>query len=272
MSLATRHSESLPECVDLVVGADGAGSRVRQEIPESDRVTARYAGYTCWRGVVDLESAAVSSERTAWELWGAGKRFGVVPIGGGRVYFYACVNAPEKSARFANLEPSQVADLFSDLGGPVPEVLSALEPDHQLHHDDLADVWLPKWSHGAMVVIGDAAHASTPNLGQGAAQAIEDAALLAQLAATTPTIEPDRGESPIADRLSTFETLRRPRVDTLQTRARRIGAAGQLRFAPMRWVRDLAMRLTPDSVLARQVTEVVDGGVRWNHVLNDSAS
>ena len=264
VELRSQDGGTTTQSVDLIVGADGAGSMVRDDIPESADVSPRYSGYTCWRGVVDSQGSSASdllselaNGRTAWELWGNGKRFGIVPIGAGRVYFYACVNAPEKSLDYVDLEPAEFRRLFGDMGDPVPHVLDALAADHHLHHDDLSEIRLPRWSHRAAVLIGDAAHASTPNLGQGAAQAIEDAALLTQL------ISSGANHDPLATRVREFENQRRQRVDSLQTRAWRLGSVGQWRWAPARTLRNLAMKLTPDSVISRQVTDIVDGGVRW---------
>ncbi|MFC6659147.1 FAD-dependent monooxygenase [Deinococcus multiflagellatus] len=107
---------------------------------------------------------------------------------------------------------------------------------------DIHEVHLRRWGQGCVTLLGDAAHAMTPNLGQGAAMALEDAWVLGQHLAATADV-------PAA--LARSEALRRPRVEAVQRQSRRVGQAGQLEDGALRALRDLAMRLTPAAAAQR---------------------
>lgn len=235
---------------DLVVGADGVGSTLRQQVGSS---SFRYAGYTCWRGVVDLPGDPVATTPSSWEIWGGARRFGVIPLRGERVYFYACINARESDERYTGLDGAGFAELFDGIGGPVPTILDAVRQGATIHHDDLGEIHSERWHRGPLVLLGDAAHAMTPNLGQGAAMAIEDAAVLSEELAqkdATPTLAAER-----------FEARRRPRVERLQSQAFRLGRVAQWERSPASWLRDRLVSLTPDRVGARQMQTLVDATI-----------
>ena len=156
---------------DLIVGADGMRSVVRASI-WPDAPSPRYAGgYTAWRMVTPPVPVDGSSES-----WGAGERFGYAPLPDGRIYCFAVANAPEGA-------PGEgIAGLrnrFSGWHSPIPALLDAAGQNAMLH-DDLYELPpLRTYTTGQVVLVGDAAHAMTPNLGQGACQALEDAVVLA---------------------------------------------------------------------------------------------
>ena len=156
---------------DLIVGADGIHSVARTSIWPDDPAP-RYAGYTAWRIVTPPVPVDGSSES-----WGSGERFGYAPLPDGRIYCYATANAPEGAAA------DGLAGLRSRFGGwhaPIPALLDAADHDAVLH-DDLYELPpLKIYTTGKIVLVGDAAHAMTPNLGQGAGQALEDAVVLAK--------------------------------------------------------------------------------------------
>src|SRR5262249_11010898 len=136
------------------------------------------------------------------ESWGVGERFGLVDIGS-RTYWYATANTPE-----GNLdEPgTRKADLIRRFAGWHPPIQAVLEgtPDSAILRNDVYFLDpIPRWSSGRIVLLGDAAHASTPGVGQGAAQAIEDAVVLAD---ELERHEPD-------DALARYEWIRRPRAE-----------------------------------------------------------
>ncbi|MEM1249344.1 MAG: FAD-dependent monooxygenase [Acidobacteriota bacterium] len=242
---ALRLSDGTTVEADLVVGADGVDSQVRERV--TDATPFRYAGYTCWRGVVDVPLHGA----TAWELWGGARRFGLIPLVDDRTYFYACINAPAGDPRYQDLDNEAFADLFEGLGGPVPEVLSGVRRDCFLHHGDLGELRLDRWHRDRFVLLGDAAHAMTPNLGQGAAMAIEDAAVLSE----------ELSKSKPREAVARFEERRRPRVEVLQTQAFRMGSMAhwESRFAG--WLRNRLVALTPRRVASRQMQSMVDAAI-----------
>ncbi|MET9215873.1 MULTISPECIES: FAD-dependent oxidoreductase [unclassified Nocardia] len=220
---------------DLVVGADGLHSVVRRAV--CGEVRARYAGYTAWRAVVELPEKLTEFGET----WGRGARFGMAPLADGRVYCFAVYNAPEHApGTFA-----EVRDRFAGWHHPIPALLAAADPNTVLHNDIYDIPALPSFTAGRIALLGDAAHAMTPNLGQGGCQALEDAVVLARLAA-----EPDG--------LARYDRERRPRTRMIATRSARIGTIGQLSAAPLVAVRDNVLRLVPASVSLRAMGEVLD--------------
>ncbi|WP_166388627.1 FAD-dependent monooxygenase [Catellatospora methionotrophica] len=158
---------------DVVVAADGIGSRIRTAL-FGDRHGLRYAGATVWRGTADLDVA------TGGETWGVGARFGITPQGPGRTNWYAVLTAPE-GYRPALDDADELRRVFGGWHDPIPAVLDRYATSqvirHDLHHVAPA---LPSYTVGNVALLGDAAHAMTPDLGQGACQAIIDGVTLAR--------------------------------------------------------------------------------------------
>jgi len=215
---------------DLVVGADGIHSVVRRSLwPEAP--APRYAGYTSWRMVT-----RPTSIREGLEVWGRGERFGYVPLPDGRVYCFALVNAPEGSA------DEGLTGLRRRFGGwpePIPELLDAVSDNAVLHHDLYELPPLASYLSGRVALLGDAAHAMTPNLGQGACQAIEDAVVLS------------------TRDLAAYDRTRRARTQSITRRSRRIGMVAQWSSPAAVALRNTALRLTPASALVRSFAPVL---------------
>jgi len=224
---------------DLVVGADGVHSVTRTSV-WPDGPGPRYAGYTAWRLVTPPVPVTEASES-----WGRGERFGYAPLPDGRVYCYATANAPEGAA------DGGLAELRRRFGGwhhPIPALLDAAGPGAVLRHDLYELPPLKAYSCGAVVLAGDAAHAMTPNLGQGACQALEDAVVLGSVMASGAGLD-------------AYDRQRRPRTQMITRRSRRIGAAAQWASPAAVYLRDTALRLLPPSSLARSLAPVLDWAV-----------
>ncbi len=218
---------------DVVVGADGLNSKLRSDyFPNPPKKV--YAGYTCWRFICDNPSG----QSHMMEMWGKGKRMGVVPLTQNRVYVFLVANAPEGAD-----SPKDLAAFFQEFGGPAKEILAQIQKSDVLHHD-LADLEFPMWSQGRLCLLGDAAHGMTPNMGQGAAQSIESAWTLAQMLMV---------ESDFEQAFQRYQKIRSSRVQQVMTRSRRLGAISQWENGLARWLRDWGMRLTPQSA--------IDGGM-----------
>ena len=230
---------------DLVVGADGVNSPTRQQIagPQS----LRYSGYTCWRGLASLDAG-----RTAVEIWGSAPsggavRAGIAPVGADTAYYYLVADA-----RAGDPGPDSLPalrDRFGRLGEPVTDLLAGLSELPPLHHD-LYEVARVHWGRGRILLVGDAAHAMTPNLGQGAGMAIEDALGLA--------LALDEGPDGALER---YEAERARRVNGIRLASRRVGQLGHLPTRGLRRVAQRAMAAVGPRVEAAQYRSLVAPGV-----------
>ncbi|HWG27038.1 FAD-dependent monooxygenase [Actinospica sp.] len=229
---------------DLVVVADGVDSALRKAL-FPDHGGPRFSGFTAWRMLVPAPSAPC----VTGETWGHGRVFGVTPLVDGRIYAYAADRAATKTADSAHDigERAELLERFGDWHAPIPELIASADPAAILHHDvyEIAEP-LPAYHLGRVAILGDAAHAMTPHLGQGACQAFEDAVTLAAVVSGKP------GQS-VPTALSRYTELRRPRGADLVRRSHRIGSFTQAASRPGVALRDLAVRaayrLLPDAVL-----------------------
>ena len=221
---------------DLLVGADGAYSVVRHSIADTP---PRYAGYTAWRGVSPM---SVESGRLT-ESWGVGERFGLVDIGRG-TYWFATKNAREGEEDELGGRKAEIQRRFSAWHEPIPAVIAATSEETILRNDVSYLGPIPRWGKGRVVLLGDAAHAMTPGVGQGAAQAIEDAIVLgAELA---------RADD-IASALGAYESIRRPRVEAVVEMSRKADKVAQLASPIGCRLRNAAVRRMPKRAQRRQL-------------------
>ncbi|WP_424856855.1 FAD-dependent monooxygenase [Streptomyces sp. SAI-170] len=158
---------------DLVVAADGIRSAVRGTLfPEHPGTV--YSGFTTWRVMIPVPGAEFASH----ESWGRGRIWGSHPLKDGRVYAYAAALAP--AGERAPDERAELLRRYGDWHDPIPAILAAARPEDVLRHDvhHIARP-LPAYHRGRVALLGDAAHAMPPTLGQGGNQAMEDAVVLA---------------------------------------------------------------------------------------------
>jgi len=215
---------------DWVVGADGLRSRTRGQVfGETEPV---YSGYTCWRFVVDCPAGL---DRTQ-EMWGRGLRFGLVPLAEDRVYCYTCANMPADTEDPEEGRVERFRARFKGFGGFAPAALEQITKPEQLIHNDLADLPKHPWFNSRVLLIGDAGHATTPNMGQGAGMAIEDAGVLCEMLS---------GGDSWADVIPAFAARREPRVRFIVDQSRRIGRVGQIENAMLASLRNWLMWATP---------------------------
>ena len=223
---------------DLVVGADGLHSLVRSRLFPG-QPGPRYSGYASWRGVT---AGPVPLLGGGGETWGRGQRFGLVPMADGRVYWYATGNEAEGRA-FAD-DHAEVRRRFAGWHPPIADVIAMTPAGAVLHHE----IWwlppLPRFTAGRVALLGDAAHAMTPDLGQGACQALEDAVVLAARVGHADDV---------TAALASYDAQRRPRAQAVARAARRIGRVGQAHGRMAVGLRTAAMRAAPAGGSLRMV-------------------
>jgi len=257
---------------DLIVGADGIRSVTRTSLFPG-AAAPRYAGYTAWRMITPPVPVGDSGES-----WGSGERFGYAPLPDGRIYCFATANAAATgtaratatgtgtarataTAASAAARDAVVGEADRELDGlrrrfggwhdPIPALLRAASPDAVLH-DDLYELPpLRTYTAGHVVLIGDAAHAMTPNLGQGACQALEDAVVLGQ-------VMDGRAGADIRAGLGAYDRVRRPRTQMIALRSHRIGRAAQWASPVAVGLRNTALRALPRSSFVRSLAPVLD--------------
>ncbi|MFP5504267.1 MAG: FAD-dependent monooxygenase [Candidatus Sericytochromatia bacterium] len=228
-----------------LVGADGLRSVVRERLRGAE--TLRYAGYTAWRGVCPLPAGGLPARGV--EVWGPGMRFGYTPMGSGEVYWFATANAPAGGAD-GERPREELLSRFEGWAEPVATLIASTPEAALLRTDILDRKPVDSWSRGRVTLLGDAAHPMTPNLGQGACQAIEDAVVLAECLAESP--------DPVAA-FRRYEARRQARTRWFVERSWAIGAVGQWEQSVWRALRDAGMRLTPSGAVVGQLRAMVAG-------------
>jgi 2-polyprenyl-6-methoxyphenol hydroxylase-like FAD-dependent oxidoreductase len=227
---------------DFLVGADGLHSAVRAQLLGHDK--PRYAGYTCWRGITLYDDPALSGG-ISFVSWGRGREFGALSVGRGRVYWFGTTNAPEGSPDAPIGRKREALETFRGWHEPIEAVIKASAPDAILRNDVYDRKPAKRWGEGRVTLLGDAAHPSTPNLGQGACQAIEDAVVLARCLAREPGVVPA---------LRKYEGERRARTAYISRMSWRLGQMQRWQNPLACGLRNAWVRLLP-AWLQRRLTE-----------------
>jgi FAD-dependent urate hydroxylase len=215
-------SEGTAGTYDVVVGADGVHSTVRSLAFGGPG--AHSVGQMSWRFVV-----GGAPEISDWTVMlGHGRAFLTVALGGGDVYCYADVDTSARTGR----DGEEWRASFADFAEPAPHLL---ERATDVHMAPIEEVAPPVWTANRVVLVGDAAHASSPNMAQGAAMAVEDALVLAETLSHDEEVEAS---------LAAYERRRSHRVAWVQEQTRR---RDRTRALPT-LVRNLALRLAGERI------------------------
>lgn len=217
---------------DLLLGADGIYSAVRNKIFPNNSL--RFSGYEAWRGISTYTDQYTKSG-LAFEAWGNGMRFGFIPMSDSLVYWFATRNTSENLSE-GQISKEQLIHTFREFVEPVPTVIKVTK-EKDITRNVIYDLKpLQNWSKGKVLLIGDAAHPTTPNLGQGACMALEDAVILAQ------TLE--KGNS-ISHTVKTFEDMRMDRAKFIVNSSWVLGKIAQIENKLFCDVRNRLVKIGP---------------------------
>ena len=231
---------------DLLIGADGVHSMVRGQI--HPQMPLRYSGQTCWRGVADIDLPH-EFRNTLMELWGTGERMGFIEIGANRVYWFAVALEPRGGRDRPGSVKEKLLRMFGDFAAPCRALIESTSEKLIIRSDLIDFKPLSAWYLGRACLIGDAAHATTPNLGQGGCQAVEDALALAICLKKYPDLQ---------TAFLRFVRARSGKTRFVGTNSWRLGKAAHYRNRIARGLRDFVLKNLPISIERRQFHKIVD--------------
>ncbi len=228
---------------DFVIGADGIRSRVRSQVlGVHDPI---YRGYAIWRGMARLKGTVSKGSNS--ETWGRGKRFGILNMGGDRFTWYATANTDRNRAEANEGRQQELLRMFAGWHEPVERLIAETEEGAILKNGAYDLPPLKRWGRGRVMLLGDAAHPCTPNLGLGGCMALEDALVLAKSFGKEASPE-------LA--LRRYESLRRARTRHVQQRSLLMGYIGQWENAVVAAGRELVTSLLPAKLFERNLRKV----------------
>lgn len=222
---------------EIVFGADGVKSLVRNQILKSGEI--RNAGQKCWRGILKTEIPEKYSHN-AYEMWGKGQRFGFVKLSENTLYWYALVNEKFYSPDLDLLEK------FKEFHPDILQMISETSKENIILNDIIDLKPMNNWSAENLCLIGDAAHATTPNMGQGGCQAVEDAYVIGKL------LETEKDWNKV---FSQFEKIRKEKVHHIVNTSWAIGKIAQ--WENFTGIRNLIFRNIPESVNQKQMEKIL---------------
>jgi 2-polyprenyl-6-methoxyphenol hydroxylase-like FAD-dependent oxidoreductase len=234
----------------FLIGADGVHSKVRADIANQNAPIVR--GYTVWRGISGSAPKQIPYD-AAVELYGTGKRFGIGPVGHGRVGWWAAANtimkagSTEESTRSDTDSPDELLELFEGWYEPVLDLIQSTPPTSVLRTQACDRPSSTTWGRGKTTLLGDAIHPTTPNLGQGGCMAIEDAVVLARCLEKYGLEE---------GALRAYERVRYSRTAAITSLSRIYGAVGQWEDVWATGLRRKLFSLCPEVVI-KQLMKVV---------------
>ncbi|BAY91337.1 monooxygenase FAD-binding protein [Microchaete diplosiphon NIES-3275] len=226
---------------DILIGADGIKSVIRAQLFKATPL--QYAGYTVWRGVTQFKLGNLIGLTSL----GRGAQFGLFPMTQDRVYWFACANALAGDLDWDVGRKQELLERFRDWHEPIAAVIAATDESAILRNDIYDLDPLEQWSDKRVVLLGDAAHPATPNLGQGVCQAIEDAVVLKNCLQAVPEI---------ALALKAYESRRIPRTSEIVMQSRRMGQMGQWNNPILCWLRNQLIKRTPELVRFQQLSKI----------------
>jgi len=232
--------ETIP--TNVIIGADGIHSKVRSQlIPET---STRYSGQTCWRGISDIHLPSEFVNKGI-EAWGKGIRFGFSQVNADKAYWFAVAKAPQNQKDKPEERQATLCQMFNYFN-PLVAAIIAQTPKDAILRNDISDLKrIANWHSKNICLAGDAAHATTPNMGQGACQGIEDAYYLSDF--LTKHDNPENA-------FSAFESARRSKVDYVVNTSWRIGQMAHSTLGQP--LMKMLVKYMPESLMQKQMQKL----------------
>jgi 2-polyprenyl-6-methoxyphenol hydroxylase-like FAD-dependent oxidoreductase len=241
-----RFEDSFSTEADLVIGADGIRSAVRKSI--FGELPLRYSGQTCWRGMTKFNLPADRQFNT-YEMWGKqkGLRFGFVPTAPDEVYYFTTFFTNANGKDNGRVKES-LLKTYSCFGSLPTQIIEAT-PEENIIRSDIFDLKpLSKWWNGKVALVGDAAHATTPNLGQGGCQAVEDAYVIAKCLKENSSFE---------KAFESYQAIRYEKALYVVNTSWKFGKMTNLGNPLLRSLRNGLMRILPESMAIQQLDKIL---------------
>ena len=223
-----------------LLGADGLNSIVRQDLFPNNNI--RNANQICWRGITEYDLPQ-KYQNELNEAWGKSERFGFVQIAKNKVYWYALKSFKKNKEEF---NVNKIEDYFYTYDSVIKDIISSTKKE-QINTAEISDLKpTNNWYKENVCLIGDAAHATTPNMGQGACQAIEDAYILSECLNKYDTNKA----------FEKFQKLRLPKAHQVVKASWMIGKMAHLSNPILIGIRNQIIRLTPSSINRKQSEQI----------------
>lgn len=229
-SLSVEFEGGAREVGDVLIGADGIHSVVRRSLFGAEK--PRYAGYYAWRGIARGVSELIPRGEALFMI-GRGAQAGCFHCGADQVYWFLSSNGPQRLNSSQHGNRAEILALIEDWQTPLRQFVEATASDAILRNDIIDHPPRTVWGRGRTTLLGDAIHATTPNLGQGACQAMEDAVFLAHSLRTTASVEAA---------LRDYETERKERTKFVVEQSWELGKVFQLSNPIAIWLRNVMSR------------------------------